>query len=195
MNFLAHLHLASLAKSSLTGNLLADFLRGHDETKLPNLIRSGIQLHRWVDVYIDNLPQVNKAKSLFRPETRRVAPIALDIFWDHFLSLHWSDYSPHQSLDEFCHSAEQKIIPWLTTMPDAFRVLNNKMWTERWLQQYASTATIENVLTQMARRRPKLSSLAACHIDFLQQYAQLEQYFRDFYPIMMQCVQQKASAI
>ncbi len=28
MNFLAHLHLAHLAESSLSGNLLADFVRG-----------------------------------------------------------------------------------------------------------------------------------------------------------------------
>jgi acyl carrier protein phosphodiesterase len=29
MNFLAHLHLAHLADSSLSGNLLADFVRGN----------------------------------------------------------------------------------------------------------------------------------------------------------------------
>ncbi|WP_458452808.1 ACP phosphodiesterase, partial [Klebsiella variicola] len=31
MNFLAHLHLASLANSSFLGNLMADFVRGAPE--------------------------------------------------------------------------------------------------------------------------------------------------------------------
>jgi acyl carrier protein phosphodiesterase len=31
MNFLAHLHLAHLADSSLPGNLLADFVRGNPQ--------------------------------------------------------------------------------------------------------------------------------------------------------------------
>lgn len=31
MNFLAHLHLATLAQSSLLGNLMADFVRGDPE--------------------------------------------------------------------------------------------------------------------------------------------------------------------
>ncbi len=35
MNFLAHLHLADLAESSLSGNLLADFVRGNPEESFP----------------------------------------------------------------------------------------------------------------------------------------------------------------
>ncbi|HBV5299185.1 TPA: ACP phosphodiesterase, partial [Klebsiella oxytoca] len=35
MNFLAHLHLAHLADSSLSGNLLADFVRGNPADEWP----------------------------------------------------------------------------------------------------------------------------------------------------------------
>jgi acyl carrier protein phosphodiesterase len=189
MNFLAHLHLASLAESSLTGNLLADFMHGIDLTTLPESIQSGIQLHRRIDVYTDSLPAVQTAKTLFRAETRRVAPIALDVIWDHFLSRHWSAYCFEQSLTDFCRIAEQQIAPTLPNLPKSFRELNHKMWVEKWLQQYASKAMIGKVLAQMAQRRPKLISLAACHVDFMQNYTRLEHLFRDFYPAMMQCAQ------
>ncbi len=84
MNFLAHLHLAHLAESSLSGNLLADFVRGNPEQDYPPAVVDGIHMHRRIDVMTDNLPQVKEAREWFRPETRRVAPITLDVMWDHF---------------------------------------------------------------------------------------------------------------
>lgn len=84
MNFLAHLHLAHLADSSLPGNLLADFVRGNPATHYPPDVVEGIYMHRRIDVMTDNLPEVREAREWFRHETRRVAPITLDVMWDHF---------------------------------------------------------------------------------------------------------------
>ena len=83
MNFLAHLHLAHLAESSLSGNLLADFVRGNPEESFPPDVVAGIHMHRRIDVLTDNLPEVREAREWFRSETRRVAPITLDVMWDH----------------------------------------------------------------------------------------------------------------
>ena len=96
MNFLAHLHLASLANSSLLGNLLADFVRGNPEGLYSDTIVSGIRMHRRVDVMTDSLPEVKIARSYFREEFRRVAPITLDVMWDHFLSRHWDMLVPNK---------------------------------------------------------------------------------------------------
>ena len=46
MNFLAHLHLAHLADSSLSGNLLADFVRGDPAGEWPADVVEGIFMHR-----------------------------------------------------------------------------------------------------------------------------------------------------
>ena len=72
------------ADSSLLGNLLADFVRGNVEAQWPQPVVAGIALHRRIDVLTDNLPEVRSARQLFRAETRRVAPITLDVIWDHF---------------------------------------------------------------------------------------------------------------
>lgn len=101
MNFLAHLHLAHLADSSLPGNLMADFVRGNPQGDYPAEIIDGIYMHRRIDVMTDNLAEVKEAREWFRPQTRRVAPITLDVMWDHFLSQHWAQLSPDLPLDEF----------------------------------------------------------------------------------------------
>lgn len=73
MNFLAHLHLAHLADSSLPGNLMADFVRGNPQGDYPAEIIDGIFMHRRIDVMTDNLAEVKEAREWFRPQTRRVA--------------------------------------------------------------------------------------------------------------------------
>ena len=116
MNFLAHLHLAHLADSSLSGNLLADFVRGNPAEDYSPEVVDGIFMHRRIDVITDNLPEVTEAKAWFRPETRRVAPITLDVMWDHFLSRHWEQLSPSLPLPEFVRYAHAQVS---VILPDA----------------------------------------------------------------------------
>lgn len=185
MNFLAHLHLASLADSSLYGNLLADFVRGNPQGTYPAPIIDGIFMHRRVDVMTDRLPQVLEAKRYFRQEFRRVAPITLDVVWDHFLALHWQELEPEISLNAFVNHARSEIVPMLPQSPERFQNLNAFMWQERWLERYAELPFIAKVLQGMANRRPKLGALAGSFVDIEDNYLQLKQTFWQFYPQMI----------
>lgn len=185
MNFLAHLHLASLANSSLLGNLLADFVRGNPDTLYSADIVSGIRMHRRVDVMTDTLPEVKIARGYFRDDFRRVAPITLDMMWDHFLSRHWNTLAPDIDLDDFIERCRREITPQLTDMPERFQNLNRYLWSERWMQNYAVLPNIGSALANMAARRPKLSALAGSYHDLELNYDALEQLFWQFYPQMM----------
>ncbi|MFO6491318.1 ACP phosphodiesterase [Hafnia alvei] len=185
MNFLAHLHLASLANSSLYGNILADFVRGNPQGNYSDKVIDGIFMHRRVDVMTDRLPQVLKAKRFFREEFRRVAPITLDVVWDHFLALHWQELEPAISLQAFVNRAQIEIVPMLPDSPERFQNLNAYMWQERWLERYAELPFIAKVLQGMANRRPKLGALAGSFIDIENNYTLLEQTFWQFYPQMI----------
>ncbi|WP_130834205.1 ACP phosphodiesterase [[Erwinia] mediterraneensis] len=191
MNFLAHLHLARLANSSLPGNLMADFVRGNPHEQWPACIAQGIALHRRLDVLTDGLPEVREACRLFRPETRRVAPITLDVVWDHFLSKHWAQLHPDQSLAHFSADAQREILAVLPGTPLAFQELNQIMWRERWLERYADAAWLQNVLNGMARRRPRLHMLRNSYQDFADSYQQLEPLFFRFYPRLMTLARQQ----
>ncbi|MGK3115785.1 ACP phosphodiesterase [Candidatus Pantoea formicae] len=185
MNFLAHLHLAQLANSSLLGNLMADFVRGNVQSQWPETVVAGIAMHRRVDVLTDSLPEVREARQFFRAETRRVAPITLDVIWDHFLALHWDRLHPAQSLVDFTAAAEREILPQLPGTPEGFVELNAVMWRERWFEHYAEPARLARVLNGMAHRRPRLVALRDSYQDFVEHYQQLEPLFFQFYPRLM----------
>ncbi|ELY5872526.1 ACP phosphodiesterase [Cronobacter sakazakii] len=185
MNFLAHLHLAHLAQSSLPGNLMADFVRGKPDEFYPADVVAGIYMHRRVDVLTDNLPEVREAREWFRPETRRVAPVTLDVMWDHFLSRHWAQISPEIPLAEFIAHAHAQILPTLPDAPERFVNLNNYLWRERWMERYREMDYIARVLNGMASRRPKLAALRDSWDDLNTHYAALERQFWRFYPRMM----------
>ena len=186
MNFLAHLHLAQLADSSLLGNLMADFVRGNPHQQWSTPIADGIMLHRRLDSLTDSLPEVREARQWFRAETRRVAPITLDVIWDHFLARHWDQFHPTQSLAAFSAAAEREIMPQLSGTPEGFVELNAIMWRERWLEHYAEPTRLARVLNGMAMRRPRLATLRDSYQDFVENYAALEQQFFQLYPRLME---------
>ena len=192
MNFLAHLHLAHLADSSLSGNLLADFVRGNPQDAFAPAIVAGIHMHRRIDVLTDNLPEVKEAREWFRPQTRRVAPITLDVMWDHFLSRHWAQLSPHFPLADFVAYAHEQVTQILPESPPRFVNLNAYLWSERWLERYREMAFIQQVLNGMANRRPRLEALRDSWHDLDAHYAALEKQFWQFYPQMMAQAQQRA---
>ncbi|ACS86683.1 acyl carrier protein phosphodiesterase [Musicola paradisiaca] len=186
MNFLAHLHLATLAQSSLMGNLMADFVRGNPQELYPDDIAAGIRLHRRIDTLTDSLPEVREACRCFSADYRRVAPIALDVLWDHFLAQNWPRVEPSVALSGFIDHARQQITPHLAHTPERFQNLNRYLWQERWLERYAELPFIAEVLHRMAMRRPRLSALSGAITDIERHYHQFETLFWQFYPRMMQ---------
>ena len=65
MNYLAHLHLAAHTHSSLTGNLLGDFVKGALPSALGTELDEGIWLHRKVDAFTDSHPEHRAAVACF----------------------------------------------------------------------------------------------------------------------------------
>ncbi|AWH89734.1 acyl carrier protein phosphodiesterase [Limnobaculum parvum] len=186
MNFLAHLHLASLANSSLLGNLLADFVRGNPDGKYAPEVVSGIMLHRRIDKLTDNLQPVREARRLFSQPNYRVAPIALDVLWDHFLARHWEQFDNAMPLPNFIALAKNSIVPYLSETPSEFQYINQYIWRDRWLERYAELPFIADTLHNMAIRRPRLEALSYCIEDIRQHYHLLEETFLHFYPAMME---------
>lgn len=185
MNYLAHLHLAQLANSSPLGNLMADYVRGNPYQQWSAPIADGISLHRRIDALTDALPEVREARQFFRSETRRVAPITLDVVWDHFLSRHWNKLVPEIALPDFLAQARSVIEPELPITPPRFQTLNAWLWSDRWMERYAEPVFLSNVLRGMASRRPRLVALADSYQDFTENYQQLEELFWQLYPRMM----------
>lgn len=186
MNFLAHLHIANHCSSDLAGNLLGDFVKGDPSKHYSQSLADGIRLHRFVDSYTDAHAISRQAKSLFKKETQRFAPIALDVFWDHCLATNWSEYSD-SSLKQFCEISHNKISRdsephW----PENFVMIHQKMAQQRWLESYESMDSIEMVLERMSLRRPRLAALKECFGDLSNNYDKLQCHFYELYPDVLE---------
>lgn len=186
MNFLAHLHIANHCRSDLAGNLLGDFVKGDPSKHYSQPLADGIRLHRFVDTYTDSHVISKQAKTLFRKETQRFAPIALDVFWDHCLATNWSTYS-NSSLKQFCKNSHSKISQdseahW----PENFLLVHQKMSQQRWLESYESMDSISMVLERMSLRRPRLGVLKECFDDLAANYDKLQCHFYELYPDVLE---------
>lgn len=189
MNYLAHLHLAFRAKSSLLGNMMADYIKGAPSSDYSQAVIEGIRMHRRIDVLTDTHPLVKQARLLFPDEYRRVSPITLDVFWDHFLSLNWSTFEPDIPLIKFVTQTRNIIEPDLWQTPEKFQELNEYLWSQSWLIRYADKAYIAQTLKGMARRRPRLSALAGSYIVLETHYNELSEIFLQFYPQLLERAQ------
>jgi acyl carrier protein phosphodiesterase len=193
MNYLAHLDIAQHCSSSLLGNLLGDFIKGDPYLQYDASIAAGIKLHRWVDVYTDTHLLVDQAKQMFPSRTRRFAPIALDMFWDHCLAANWSRYS-EQPLATFVHFAEQKIQQQekiLDLLPERYQRVSRLMWRGRWLESYAQLDNIEFALNRMSQRSERFAPLSHCFASLEAHYAELVPLFHLFYPQLLSQAQRQ----
>ncbi len=181
MNYLAHLHIAEIANSNKLGNLLGDFVKGNPDQQYSAEIAAGIRLHRHVDSYTDQHDICKHASALFSKQTRRFAPIALDMFWDHCLASHWERH--HEvPLNQFCHLTSLEIqndIP--DHVPNTFVAVNQRLWQQKWIESYAHFENIEFALQRMSQRRPRLAALRDTTHDLVKHYQTFEQLFPELY--------------
>jgi acyl carrier protein phosphodiesterase len=102
MNFLAHLYLADRRPDALLGSLMGDFVKGPLQGRFPPELTRALSQHRKVDAFTDAHPMVRVSRARMPPARRRFAGIMVDVFYDHFLALHWEDYAD-QPLEAFAH--------------------------------------------------------------------------------------------
>lgn len=93
MNFLAHLWIAHVTRTSPAGAILGDIAHGRlDTLDLPGTLALGVRIHRHVDATTDHHPLSRVWRTRFPPELRRYAGITLDLLCDHVLASSWTHY-------------------------------------------------------------------------------------------------------
>lgn len=184
MNFLAHFHLAERTDASQVGAILGDFARGTPESladRFPADLIKGIMLHRAIDRFTDNHPLFLKTKKLLSPKRTRFAGIVIDIFYDHFLAIHWDEFG-EGSLEDFIEHRYlllEKHDAWLT--PE-LREIVPRMRDENWLRAYEDEAGLALTFQRISERRDWLGPIVGAEKDLYAHYEEFERSFRDFYP-------------
>lgn len=184
MNYLAHIALAGDSDASRIGNFLGDFAKGTRNSLLdqwPEELVDGLMMHRAIDAFTDSHSTFTRAKQFIAPERRRLAGIAIDIFYDHFLSLYWSRFrneNRENFIEEFYRCLELHPEWWIGDFASAFPYLKQ----ENWLGCYATKSGIQLTLQRVSTRNRKwIHPLADCYLDFEEHYNEFEQLFLELY--------------
>ncbi|OCA61089.1 hypothetical protein A9R10_14905 [Aeromonas piscicola] len=191
MNYLAHLHLAAHTRSSLTGNLLGDFVKGPLPSTLGSAFDEGIWLHRKIDAFTDAHPEHRAAVACFEAPWRRFGGILVDMLYDHWLSLHWPRFG-EEPLPRFLQQSYGQLLADHQHLPDGLPVALKRMAEQNWIASYRHREGLGRALNGIGHRlrRPILLGDALATLDDAS-WHNGEQGFLRFYPQLMRFSEQQ----
>ncbi len=188
MNYLAHLFLSEGTIESRIGNLMGDFIKSEGPAMYPRPFRRGIALHWKIDQYTDAHRLFQVSQRRVSVEQRRFSGVLVDVFYDHFLAAHWSQYSA-QPLGDFVQQVYAALSSYAPILPDALRAILPNMIAEDWLTSYQTLEGIGKALERIARRVKHETTLADAVDELEQHYEQFNSDFSGFFPDVMGYVQ------
>lgn len=188
MNWLAHLHLSSPSSADRAGNLLPDLVGAKDQASAAPRYLHGMALHRAVDRFTDAHPVVKRSLELFTigdGKWRRFGGVLTDLFYDHFLSIHWDQFCtiPRADFIAMCYRDLESELPHL---PEAAQDVLKRMQQQDWLGSYASMEGMEIRLTCVAARLRRPTPLEEAMSVLKHQFGAFERDFLEFYPALQE---------
>ncbi|HEU4717652.1 MAG TPA: ACP phosphodiesterase [Bacteroidia bacterium] len=181
MNFLAHFYLSGTNENLLSGNFIADAVKGSDLSAFPEGIREGIIMHRQIDHFTDRHPVVMKSIKRLRPDFHHYSPVITDIFFDHFLATNWNEYS-EEPLAGYAARTYAILEKYVDVFPEKSKRILPFMKQHDWLTIYSRVEGVHNVLTGMSRRTTFDSGMERAAEALVRDYDAFGDDFRKFFP-------------
>ena len=188
MNYLAHLFLAGTDPEIILGNFIADHVKGSDVLKYSDKIRKGISMHRAIDTFTDQHPVVKQSIMRLRADFRKYAGVIVDMYYDHYLSAHWDEYSD-QDLPDFTKTRYDILNTFLSVIPARSARLLYYMEKQNWLLSYGSFEGMQQAFNGMSRRTTFDSKMEFAVVNLKAAYPEFHQEFRQFFPELQSYVQ------
>lgn len=183
MNYLAHVLLAGPEADWRLGGLLGDFVKGPlVPGEMPESARLGIVLHRRIDSYADAHAAFRRSRERVSEARRRYGGIMIDMFYDHFLALHWERFSD-EPLASFAAGVYALLEERSESLPGRLRGILPLMRRDDWLASYRDASAVALALDRMAQYRLKRANrLGGAGEELLGGYAGFERDFLEFFP-------------
>ena len=188
MNYLAHIYLSGDSDEIILGNFIGDFVKGNKYQNYPDQVAFGIRLHRRIDLFTDQHPDVRKCIDVLKPGYGRYSGIVVDVFFDHFLAANWNNYSEY-TLREFSKHAHAVFLSNFMLLPFRVKQFLPFLIQNKRLESYAHRENMYPVLEIMSRRT-SLPANSEWAMQILQkEYDQFEALFRSFFAEMIEYVE------
>lgn len=187
MNFLAHIYLSGDSPERMIGNFIADFIQGNQYKHYSEKIIEGILLHRQIDSYTDSHSVVKQSIRRLQPDFGKYAGVVVDIFYDHFLAVNWSDYAA-PDLDQFSKKTYQILEENKSVLPEQVQDFLPYMVSNNWLLNYSKLYGIEKALEGLSRRIAYRVNLQQAVENLQADYHLFQEDFGAFFPEIQEFV-------
>jgi len=189
LNYLAHIFLSGNNAQMQIGNFIGDFVKGNHYEKYPLHIKRGILLHRKIDSFTDSHQIVKETIVLLRPTFGRYSAIILDMYFDYFLALNFSNYHSKISLNLFSLRFYFYIILHYNHLPPKVKgFIFHFIFTDR-LSKYAKLDGLKSSLQIMSDYKIKALDPEKTILFLIQNHADLEKNFHLFFTDLIYYVQ------
>lgn len=135
MNYLGHIYFSNNDPQLAVANLFGDFTKGKKYLEYPEHIQKGVLLHRKIDDFIDHHYDVIQLIHQIRGSLPKVAPIAVDIYFDHLLAKNWDLYHPVK-LPDFLANLYSNIDLSSEPYPADFKHFIGLLIERNWMSHY-----------------------------------------------------------
>lgn len=179
MNYLGHIFFSDKDPALMYANLFGDFVKGRNWKQYTNEIQKGIVLHRTIDSFIDTHNGVKELAHLLATDLPKVAPIAIDIYFDHFLVKHWEKFSD-ESLDIFLNRFYRYAFKVEDYNHPSFLKMVERLRSVQWLIHYGELEGVERACLSLSNRLSFQNALVYGRQVLVKQYDVIENAFFQF---------------
>jgi acyl carrier protein phosphodiesterase len=190
MNFLAHIYLSGDDNEIKIGNFIADDLKGSKFKSYPEKIAHGVVIHRAIDTFADSHHIYSIGKTRLREKYGHYSGIVLDVFFDHFLALHWQEFSNH-NFRAFCRDFYLNLVKHTTILTPRYRYMMPFLIVRDWFGSYREINGIESVLSRMSRRTSLPAESQFAKEILVKYYEVFEKEFFEFMPEIIEMVERE----
>ena len=177
MNYLAHLYLAGQEEELITGNFIADSVKGSHYKNYPERITAGIMMHRATDFFSDTHPVYLRSVHRLAPQHGKFSGVITDMFFDYLLAANWKDFSA-EPLAQFSNNIYALLHKYREVMPEKSRIILEYMNRHNWLLSYRTIEGIRRALRGMSQRMKYYHPM---HNAVTELETNIEPYRDDFY--------------
>ncbi|MDY6941403.1 MAG: acyl carrier protein phosphodiesterase [Pseudomonadota bacterium] len=172
---------------------MGDFVRGAIDPSYPETVRRGIRLHRRMDSFADRHPLFQRSRARLQAPYRRFGGILIDIFYDHYLAVHWDRFSP-LPLEVYSRQVYRSLARHHRIMPARMRQYVGYMTQRDLLTSYRGIDGIRSALSGVSRRLSRPNPLAQADQELERLRAELEEDFLAFFPQLVTYVRGEVPA-
>jgi len=188
MNFLAHIYLSGDSREILIGNFIGDYVKGKKITGYPQEVKQGIMLHRKIDSFTDKHIITRSSRKIIAEKYGLYAGIVVDIYYDHFLSANWQQYS-EIPLREYIHDRYRLLDSGFSIFPAGVKSWFPYFIKSNWLETYTNFNGLNMVFKRMSYRTSLPDHAEYAVIQLKQNYDFLKENFIDFFAEIREMVQ------